>query len=158
MPSLEVTIAGVHAPESKKSSGMIRYLGALVGHARRRVDSAHLIIGDLNTGRHLLDEEGRSFACTARLGELATLGYRDVWRYSHPGEREFSWFSHAGNGFRIDHALASPPLAERIRGSWYSHAEREAGLSDHSMLAVEFEGLGRGADGERAEAALGGAD
>jgi exonuclease III len=42
------------------------------------------------------------------------------------------------NGFRIDHALASAPLAGDATRCYYSHAERESRLSDHSALLVEF--------------------
>jgi len=39
-----------------------------------------------------------------------------------------------GNGFRIDHAFFSSAPAKRAGVVRYSHAEREAGLSDHSVL------------------------
>jgi exonuclease III len=42
------------------------------------------------------------------------------------------------NGFRIDHAMASASLAGEATGCYYSHAEREQRLSDHSALLVEF--------------------
>jgi len=43
------------------------------------------------------------------------------------------------NGFRVDHAFATPSLVPRVNGCWYSHAERESGTSDHSMLIVEID-------------------
>jgi endonuclease/exonuclease/phosphatase family metal-dependent hydrolase len=43
-----------------------------------------------------------------------------------------------GNGFRYDHALASPPLDARIRSVRYSQELRAAGLSDHAGLVVEL--------------------
>jgi len=42
-----------------------------------------------------------------------------------------------GNGFRLDHAFATPSLSPRITSCRYSHAERDAGVSDHSMLILE---------------------
>jgi exonuclease III len=57
----------------------------------------------------------------------------------HPQEREYSWFSASrGNGFRYDHALASPPLDARIRSVRYAQELRAAGLSDHAGLVVEL--------------------
>jgi exonuclease III len=41
--------------------------------------------------------------------------------------------------WRIDHAFVSPPLADAVRSCRYSHAEREQGLSDHSMLINEID-------------------
>jgi exonuclease III len=43
-----------------------------------------------------------------------------------------------GNGFRNDHALASPPLDARIRSVRYAQELRAAGLSDHAGLVVEL--------------------
>ena len=53
-------------------------------------------------------------------------------------------FLDAGRGekavqqYRLDHALVSPPLLPRVCDVHYSHAEREAGISDHSSLIVEL--------------------
>ena len=44
-----------------------------------------------------------------------------------------------GNGFRLDHAFATPSLRSRITSCRYSHAERDAGISDHSIMIVEVE-------------------
>ena len=98
-----------------------------------------MIIGDLNLGRHHLDERGATFRSTAMLGKLATLGYIDAWRHTHPDGREYSWYSHEGSGFRIDHALVSAPIARAVTGAWYSHAERDDGISDHSALLVDLD-------------------
>jgi exonuclease III len=68
---------------------------------------------------------------------LSELGWVDAWRRFHPGETEWTWGSNHGNGFRVDHAFASPALADRLRGCRYSHAERQAKVSDHSMVLVE---------------------
>ena len=50
-----------------------------------------------------------------------------------------TWLSHRKNGFRLDHAFASPEAAARVTSCRYSHREREAGLSDHSAVIVEIE-------------------
>jgi len=44
-----------------------------------------------------------------------------------------------GNGFRLDHAFATPSLLPRVPGCRYSHREREAGISDHSIVVVEID-------------------
>jgi exonuclease III len=69
-------------------------------------------------------------------------GFVDLWRARNE-ETEHTWFSFgrggvALNGFRIDHAMASASLAGEATGCYYSHAEREQRLSDHSALLVEF--------------------
>ena len=41
-------------------------------------------------------------------------------------------------GYRLDHAFCTPPLAERLVACRYSHAEREAGVSDHSVMLIDL--------------------
>ncbi len=138
IPGLDVTVIGVHVPPDGPGSGREAVFQAAVRAAKERRDQRCVLIGDLNAGRHYLDEEGATFTCTRLLGELATMGYVDAWRKLNSGEREFSWFSHEGKGFRIDHALVSASLAVHVKACWYSHSERERDLSDHSMMVLEL--------------------
>ena len=48
---------------------------------------------------------------------------------------------HEGEGFRIDHAFVSRPLVAALRSCEYSHQERHANLSDHSLLALTIAGF-----------------
>ena len=70
---------------------------------------------------------------------LLDLGWVDLWRHFHPNTQEYTWKSTAGNGFRLDHAFASPSAVPRVTNTYYSHAEREAKVSDHSMLIIDLE-------------------
>jgi exodeoxyribonuclease-3 len=56
---------------------------------------------------------------------------------------ECTWYSKLkggarGNGFRLDHAFATPSLVPRITTCRYSHVVREAEISDHSIMIVEI--------------------
>jgi exonuclease III len=67
-----------------------------------------------------------------------------VWRHHNPGLTEYTWFSKfkggaRRNGSRVDHAFATPSHRPRITSCRYSHAERDARVSDHSMVIVEVE-------------------
>jgi exonuclease III len=73
------------------------------------------------------------------MDEGEAIGFCDLWRRRNPEGREFSWYSTRGNGFRIDHAFLSPALAGRAGAVRYSHEEREARLSDHSVLILDLE-------------------
>lgn len=96
-----------------------------------------LILGDFNTGRHLEDEAGTTFYCEEQFKNL-TDRYIDLWRREHGSEaREWSWQSRSGNGFRIDHALASPSLAATVNRCWFDHSTRPT-LTDHSALWVDI--------------------
>jgi exodeoxyribonuclease-3 len=139
LPDLDLHIAGVHIPDGSRDRARKEFWAALLLTARQLRDKSAVLIGDFNTGRHLTDEAGKTFSCADMMGRLSSLGFVDAWRAHNPGQREFSWYSHKGNGFRIDHAFLSPPLAGRLREAVYSHSEREKGLSDHSVMLVDVE-------------------
>lgn len=59
-----------------------------------------------------------------------------------PIRTEFTWYSKfkggaRANGCRLDHAFATPSLRPRVTLCRYSHVERDAGVTDHSMVMVE---------------------
>jgi exonuclease III len=75
---------------------------------------------------------------------MTKLGWIDLWRTFNTNGTEYTWYSRLkggepGNGFRLDHAFASPVLATRVRACRYSHNEREQRTSDHSILLVDIE-------------------
>ena len=35
------------------------------------------------------------------MDSMDAIGFRDLWRHRYPDGREFTWYSHRGNGFRI---------------------------------------------------------
>jgi len=133
-----LTLAGVHVPDDGRPTDRAAYWQSLLAFARARRDEAALLIGDFNTGRHRADEEGATFSCTAQLGALWTLGYRDAWRELNPDARESTWVSPVGGGFRIDAAHLSAPLLPRLRGARHSDRERLGGVSDHSAVLVDL--------------------
>jgi exodeoxyribonuclease III len=98
-----------------------------------------LAIGDFNTCRPYLDEAGAIDRTAHYMDRIAEIGFCDLWRNRNPELREYSWFSTRGNGFRIDHAFLSDALVARTGAIRYSHEERLAGISDHSLLVVELD-------------------
>lgn len=97
-----------------------------------------ILCGDFNTGEHYRDEKAATFIASDHFGHLFELGWIDAWRHFHGDAREYTWYSRAGNGFRIDHVLVSPSMLPRVVRADYSHSEREQGISDHSALVVEL--------------------
>lgn len=69
-----------------------------------------LLIGDLNTGLHRIDETGATLRCSEHMMALREAGWVDVWHALHPNVRPPSswWETMTGNGFRLDHAFLSP--------------------------------------------------
>ncbi len=132
----ELNLLAAHLPQKKKQPP---YLHALLDldPALRRENS--LIIGDLNIGIPFEDSQTRSFEHHHLFRQLLNQGWVDAWRSRNPGKQTFSWLStQHRNGFRYDHALASPPLDPRIETIDYDHQVREHGLSDHSSLILTF--------------------
>lgn len=127
-------IAGLYFPHRLAKAALFEYLLSLDG----LLALPTLLIGDFNTGRHRIDEEGKTFVAADYFERLGAAGWIDTWRRANPYRREFSWYSRKGNGFRVDHAFVSVPLFPRVRGIAYAHSARKNNISDHSMLAIEI--------------------
>ncbi|MEQ8770685.1 MAG: endonuclease/exonuclease/phosphatase family protein [Phycisphaerales bacterium] len=144
LPDSALWITGVHVPDAAKhdAPAIVRkaaHFRALIEFSREKAGERHVITGDLNTGRHRLDEPGETFTCTALLGQLATFGYADAYRALHPTGRDASWQSHIGQGFRLDHTLVSSALSGGVREAWYDENPRDSKHSDHAPMIVELD-------------------
>ena len=143
LPEHGFGIAVLHIMAAGSSTATkARFWDAVLQAAKSRLHEPFLFVGDWNTGAHRLDETGKTFKCAEHFGTLSALGWADMWRHHNPGITEWTWYSKLkggarGNGLRLDHAFATPSLMPRITRCRYSHAEREARISDHSMVIVE---------------------
>jgi exodeoxyribonuclease-3 len=131
----KLSLCGVYMPNLLAK---VPYWEAVMAGLAARIDGHTLAIGDFNTCRAYVDEPGAIDRCAYFMDRVAELGFCDLWRHRYPEGREFSWYSHRGNGFRIDHAFLSPALAKRAKAIRYSHDERLSGLSDHSPLILDL--------------------
>jgi exonuclease III len=127
---------------------------AISDAAQRLLNGHAIILGDLNTGRHLVDEEQSTFRCARSFGSLTQLGWEDAFRAVHGDRRAYSWWS-TRRGFRLDHVFVTPALRHAIRSADYltktdsyvlAHdqprpwpPELGAALSDHAALVVHLE-------------------
>jgi exonuclease III len=137
-----VLLAGIYMPNLRAK---VPYWEALIAALAPQAGARAVAIGDFNTCRAWVDEPGAIDSTAHYLDRVEAIGFRDLWRHRFPDGREYSWYSTRGNGFRIDHAFFSVALAKRAGEVRYSHAERTAGLSDHSALLVELAAIrGRG--------------
>lgn len=106
-----------------------------------------LLVGDLNSGRQGADEQGRFFNDQedAWMRAIEEAGWRDLYRARHGDAPAWSWHEpRGGNGFRIDHAFATAPVAGAMRDVRYEWLVGRDGqrLSDHAAMVVEFEDEG----------------
>lgn len=134
----------------------LQWMEALVGHARALLDgdADFMLAGDYNVcpsdedyapgtlspDDALIRPESRSHFRT-----LLWLGLTDAVRQAQPRGRAFTfWDYQAGcwprdRGLRIDHALLSPRVAERLTGAVPDRAQRDAPQpSDHVPLVLEL--------------------
>jgi exodeoxyribonuclease-3 len=129
-------LAGIYMPNLLRK---VPYWEALIASLAGDAEGHALAIGDFNTCRAYVDEPGAIDATAHFIDKVEAIGFCDLWRRNYPEGREFSWYSTRNNGFRIDHAFLSPVLAARAGAVRYSHDERLAGVSDHSLLILDLD-------------------
>jgi exodeoxyribonuclease-3 len=109
-----------------------------VAHTDDDVYSAEALFDTIGT----MPEEREAFS------RLLDWGLRDVYRERHPDEKQFTWWGYMGGaiwkdeGMRIDYALATPPLLERIEGievDLWPRKRRSPTPSDHAPLIVTLD-------------------
>lgn len=130
-----VRVIGVYFPLGKVKAGLFRELKEYVFGIR---DEPVLLMGDFNTGKHHLDEDEATFHCSEEFAALEEVGLVDLWRLEHGKRREFSWFSHVGNGFRVDHIFAKGLVLKSVSQCDYHHEIRSIHASDHSGLSLTW--------------------
>ena len=80
--------------------------------AHEEIDLKNPSTNHLNAG--FTDEE------RGKLSELLAAGFTDSWRFQHPGEVKYSWWSYRMNararnaGWRIDYFIVSDAIRQRI--------------------------------------------
>jgi exodeoxyribonuclease III len=138
----DCVVAGVYVPviSAVPLTEKRRFWAMLHEAADRHSNGPYAVMGDWNTGDVPLDKEdaGSPFSCTPEYRRMKNLGYEEAWRAIHGERREYTWISNRGNGFRIDHAFLSPPARQRLVDARYSHEERLAKISDHSIMIVDL--------------------
>jgi exodeoxyribonuclease III len=133
-------IAAVYGPA--EGPAIPAFWGAAAAWLACRTTQPFIMLGDFNAGASFVDAKDYHFKAGRSFAELAGIGLVDLWRQEHGNKREHTWFSRRGgracHGFRIDHAFASPMLAEHVTKCRYDHRVRTRGLSDHSLLVVDL--------------------
>ena len=122
---------GAYMPHKKKHT--------LFNHVLKELNGTPAILcGDLNTGKNYIDQKGDSFWYTDKLEEMEERNYVDAFRLCKKAVKEFSWYSHQGNGYRYDHTYIHQDLVPVVKDCYYIHQWREDGLSDHSAMVLEI--------------------
>ena len=110
----------------------------LLKEIKQQPTSKIIITGDINTGKHFIDEKGATFFHSDYINKIEEHNFFDAWRHFHHDKKEYTWFSNAGNGFRLDHFFVHNNLKEKVVSCNYIHDYREEKISDHSMMLLEL--------------------
>ncbi len=157
-----VQVVSVYVPNgaevgSDKWDYKLDWMSRLRDYLRRELDPGDrvLVCGDFNVAPDdrdvanpdrwresvLCHEDGRE-----SLQSIIDLGFRDTVRSLHDGEGPYSWWDYRrlafpkGDGLRIDHILATEPMAAVCTAAYVDRDERKGKKpSDHAPVLAEFE-------------------
>jgi exodeoxyribonuclease-3 len=153
-------VGGLYLPNGNSGGAegfayKLRWMDRLRALAAARLDAFQplALLGDFNVCPTALDLAPGTLPETdalvhpevrARWRALEHLGLTDALRALHPDERVYTYWDHGSAfernaGLRIDHALLSAELAERLSGAVVDTAPRaEDQPSDHTPVIVEL--------------------
>ncbi len=140
-----IAIAGMHIP-NQHTGRKQGYHASVLALAKRWRSGPALFVGDTNSGKSDLDEERPVFITSTDqwFDDLAAANWHDGFRTLHPDKREYTWYSHKQNGFRLDQIFVNAallPTLRAVRHIWPPHPDQPArrdGLSDHAALVADF--------------------
>lgn len=143
-----VVLGMMHIPNHTTPALKYPFMNALLKMASEWKLGPGLIVGDSNCSHRENDEENPLGPRFHREHDwivgMGLRGWTDVFRHLYGDRREFSWYSHRNNGFRLDQAFCSPQLVPAITGfrhAWGKNPEqpdRREGLSDHAALIIDM--------------------
>jgi Exonuclease III len=134
----DIRILGIHIPGYGDKWGKEQFWQNVIDFALLKKNEKIIMIGDYNTGLKA-DAEGTPFKCSEYMVKLNVTGWIDSWRYLNPIKKDYTWYSNANNGFRLDYAYITQSLKDRLKAAYHSHEERINKVSDHSSLILEIE-------------------
>ena len=144
----ELVLGMMHIPNYTTPRLKYPFMSAVLKMIRKWELGPGILMGDSNCSHRELDEEnplGPRFHREHNwMINMEKSGWKDIFRYLHGSRREYSWYSHRNNGFRLDQAFCSPELVSSINGfrhAWGFNPEqpgRRDGLSDHAALVVDL--------------------
>lgn len=127
------TLIGGYWPHKKKHQ-----LFETVADYMAQEEEALVVAGDFNTGINHVDQVGKSFWHQDEIKRLLREGLCDAFREKRGDVKEYSWYSHQGNGYRYDQTYVSKELMPIVKDCYYLHEWREQKLSDHSPMMLEL--------------------
>jgi exodeoxyribonuclease-3 len=158
-----VNVVNTYVPQGRSiDHEMYRYKIEWLARLRRYMDRHYsprknvVWVGDLNVAPDFMDihnaEQQTNHVCfhtdvREAFAAAVAWGFVDVFRKHHPEPGQFTFFDYRtpnaakrGMGWRIDHILATPPLARSSRDAWIDLEPRlQPKPSDHTFLVGDFD-------------------
>lgn len=144
-----LTVGLMHVPNYTSPKLKYPYLNAVLRMIAAWELGPGLLLGDTNCGKRDLDEEKPQGSRFRREHDwmvgIGGRGWSDGFRHLHGDRREYTWYSHRNNGYRLDQAYTCPqltPTVKRLRHAWGLDPDRPArrdGLSDHAALILDLD-------------------
>ena len=133
-------VLGVYVPTgSKDKQFKDAFWQKILKYASENQKNSCIITGDFNScGK----EDTMNLTYNEKdLKELLSSEWVDSWAsYKNDDSQRFTWYSHVGNGHRLDYAFLSPKLGKMIEvvDVYHDSKSREGGMTDHSPLIMEY--------------------
>lgn len=147
-----------HEPDSDRFAYKLEWLDRLRDYFDRHYTKRKRIvwIGDLNIApepidvydhKRLLGHVCHHPAVFEKFEALVNWGFVDVFRKHRPDAGEYSYFDYRmrnglerGLGWRVDHILATPPMAKKSMDAWIDLGPRKKERpSDHTFVVAQFD-------------------
>jgi exodeoxyribonuclease-3 len=157
VPILNTYVPQGYKINSDKYAFKLQWFDRVRGYFDEHLDPARpaIWLGDLNVAPEPIDVyhpdrrvNDVDFHIDARNAYKTAVawGFTDVFRRLYPDRVQYTYWDYFRNafennwGWRIDHILATPPLAERCRATDVDLAPRRApGASDHTVVWADFD-------------------
>ena len=158
-----LTVVNTYVPQGREPQSphfvyKLQWFSRLVAHFGKSFTPSDPVVwcGDLNVARESIDvhDPKRLVGHVDFNPEVwdafdraLSWGFVDLFRKEHPGEAgQYSFFDYRVRdaverklGWRVDHLLATPVLADRLNRCWIDLAPRRAEkASDHTVMIAEF--------------------
>ncbi len=145
----KIAIGLMHTPNFTTPELKYPMLEAVNYIAGKWRSGAGLIMGDTNCTEKGIDEENALSGNFQReydfMRNLRDHNWIDSFRHLYGMKREYTWYSHRNNGFRLDQAFCNDKLMPALSGfshQWgvdSSNPSRRDALSDHAAMIIELD-------------------
>ncbi len=145
-----------NSPDSEKFAYKLQWYKRLKKYFQKRFKPSDMVLwlGDMNVAPLNIDVHNPKgllgHVCFRQevwdaFAEVKDFGFTDILRKHYPDEQIFTFWDYRGGsypnnrGWRIDHVLATAPLAEKSAGCYVDKVPREKPKpSDHTFFTAEF--------------------